>query len=433
MKTKPIDPAALVALAMRSIYHSGMTTLSGGNISLMDRQGRIWITPGGVDKGSLGPADIVMVDQEGKCSGRHKPSSELPFHRAAYRARSGIGAVLHAHPPALVAFSAARLLPEQRILPALACGRLGMAAYALPGSPELGEAVAGRLSAGDDAVILMNHGVVVAGQDLEEAYQRFRALEFSARVEIAARRLLHPDRFKTGTSLPITPTHQAEDGAQSGLGRSALDPSERRAARALIGIAERAREKGLCPMLGDSFSMRLGPSAFILALPSPALRGDIRCLSIGIDEGRMLPEALPCPASTSSIIKAHADIYAARAELGALILASPEHASAFAAVGIGIDTRLLPESYILLRSPPCLPRGSLPRDWAEALGPAQPLLVLGGLGVLASGRDPLEAYDRLEVAEFSARAIIGAKSLGAILPIGPREIEDIVRAFKLPS
>jgi ribulose-5-phosphate 4-epimerase/fuculose-1-phosphate aldolase len=93
---------------MQRIYQGRMTTLSGGNLSILDEDGSLWITPAGTDKGRLTPNDIVHVLADGSVEGPHRPSSELPFHRAIYASRPDLRAIVHAHPPALAAFSIAR-------------------------------------------------------------------------------------------------------------------------------------------------------------------------------------------------------------------------------------------------------------------------------------------------------------------------------------
>jgi L-fuculose-phosphate aldolase len=67
---------------MSRIYRYRMTTTSGGNLSIRDSNGDIWITPARVDKGSLRRDDIVCVRPNGTTEGPHPPSSELPFHQA---------------------------------------------------------------------------------------------------------------------------------------------------------------------------------------------------------------------------------------------------------------------------------------------------------------------------------------------------------------
>ena len=81
-----LHPKEKVAEILRRIYTFGMTTTSGGNVSMRDEKGNIWITPSSVDKGSITSADIVYIKNDGSVHGLHKPSSELPFHIAIYRA-----------------------------------------------------------------------------------------------------------------------------------------------------------------------------------------------------------------------------------------------------------------------------------------------------------------------------------------------------------
>ena len=98
-----VHPRDEIMLAMQRIYRYRMTTTSGGNISVREPNGDVWITPARVDKGNLSRDDIVCVRSGGEVVGPHPPSSEFPFHRAIYVARSDVQAVVHAHPVGLVA------------------------------------------------------------------------------------------------------------------------------------------------------------------------------------------------------------------------------------------------------------------------------------------------------------------------------------------
>ena len=112
MNIQYIHPADQLVMFMQRIYDKRLTTMSGGNLSIRDDDGNIWITPAGVDKGTLTRRDIICVKPDGTVIGPHKPSSELPFHISVYKMRSDLHAVLHAHPPALVAFSIVRQCPR---------------------------------------------------------------------------------------------------------------------------------------------------------------------------------------------------------------------------------------------------------------------------------------------------------------------------------
>ena len=126
MRFDLLHPADQLVMMMDRIYYRGMTTTSGGNLSIKDENGDLWITPSGVDKGTLTRDDIMLVKPDGTIIGRHKPSVEYPFHQSVYRRRPDIKAVLHAHSPGLVSFSIVRQMPPVNLIPNihLICGRI---------------------------------------------------------------------------------------------------------------------------------------------------------------------------------------------------------------------------------------------------------------------------------------------------------------------
>src|SRR3954454_524217 len=177
--------------AIQRIYSYRMTTTSGGNLSIREENGDIWITPARLDKGSLRRDDIVCVHPDGRIDGPHRPSSELPFHQEIYRTRHDIRGIVHAHPVALVAFSLVHVVPDTRLFHQArhVCGEAGFAPYELPGSAALGRNVAGIFGQLYDCVLLENHGGVTGGPPLQDASRRFETLEFTAKTIIKARQL----------------------------------------------------------------------------------------------------------------------------------------------------------------------------------------------------------------------------------------------------
>src|SRR6478672_10606549 len=151
-----LHPRDEILQAIQRIYRYRMTTTSGGNLSIRDEDGDIWITPARLDKGSLRRDDIVRVRADGSTEGLHRPSSEFPFHRAIYEARPDVRGIVHAHPVALVAFSICRQVPDTRLLPTArrVCGPVGFAPYALPGSEALGRHIAATFAEGFHCVVL---------------------------------------------------------------------------------------------------------------------------------------------------------------------------------------------------------------------------------------------------------------------------------------
>ena len=157
-----MHPAEQIVLLLNRVYQKGLTTTSGGNLSIMDSEGNIWITPSGIDKGSLSPSDICKVLPDGTVIGKYKPSVELPFHKLVYETRPDVSAVLHAHPPALVSYSLIREVPNANIIPTphQVCGPVGIAKYEVPGSDALAKRIVGEIKKGFNVVVMENHGVI---------------------------------------------------------------------------------------------------------------------------------------------------------------------------------------------------------------------------------------------------------------------------------
>ena len=211
-----VHPREELLQIMQRIYGYRMTTTSGGNLSVREPDGDIWITPSRVDKGSLRREDMVCVRCDGAIDGLHPPSSEFPFHKAIYGVRADIRGIVHAHSVALVAFSICGRVPNTRLFHRAdqVCGETGFAPYALPGSRALAESITAAFNQGFFGVILENHGVVVGGADLQNAFQRFETLEFTAKTIIKAS-TLGPVRYLTAEQLapsrrPAPPWPQGE-------------------------------------------------------------------------------------------------------------------------------------------------------------------------------------------------------------------------------
>jgi L-fuculose-phosphate aldolase len=156
----------------------------------------ILCTPTSVSKGMMAADDLVIVDMKGEQQeGKRRPSSELKMHLLFYDLRPDVMAVVHAHPPTATGFAAAGLSLDEPIVAevVLACGKIPLAGYATPGSPELA-ATMRPLMPTYDAILMANHGVVTGGYDLLNAYMKMETVEHCARINLVARQLgsVHP-------------------------------------------------------------------------------------------------------------------------------------------------------------------------------------------------------------------------------------------------
>jgi L-fuculose-phosphate aldolase len=130
----------------------------------------------------------------------------------------------------------------------------------------------------------------------------------------------------------------------------------------------------------------------------------------------------------------HERIYALHPEIGSVIIAHPPAIMAFAVTDVDFDSRLIPESYIMLRDVPRLPYAASTLDvegTARAFTASSPVIIVNNQCAIVSGTTLLNAFDRLEVLEYSAAAVIASKDLGKVVPISPEEVKAIEEAFHL--
>lgn len=167
-----------IIAAACAMHSDRLTVANSGNISMRHEQGLL-ITPSGVPYEQLKPQDIVMLDMQGNAvAGQLKPSSEWQIHRDIYRAKPQVQAIVHAHAESATALSVTRKpLPAFHYMVALFGGnQVPCAAYATFGTTQLSEAVLQAMD-GYNACLMANHGMIVTGSSLANAYTRALELE----------------------------------------------------------------------------------------------------------------------------------------------------------------------------------------------------------------------------------------------------------------
>ena len=367
---------------MRRIYDAGLTSVSGGNISYMDDEGTLWITPSGTDKAALSADQIVCVRPDGTMEGKYKPSVELPFHQLVYQLRPDVRMVVHAHPPLASAFAIARKQIDASLLPdaAALCGTMARAAYDLPGSISLGEKVAAGFGAGHDSVLLDSHGLAVVGDSAHTAFARLERLEALAHTLLLAQKLgLNPQKcpdLPQADYQPVLPSQDADSIRET-----------------LCTLTRRAYRKGLVQMLSGAFSQRCGKGFIIIekdADRSCATPEQMVCV-----EGDCC-EAGKIPATAAAL---HAQIYAAHPEIHSVCTACPPSATAFTLTDHPFPPVLLSESHIVLRS---VTSAATVEEALQVLAPNMPIVLLRGSCVITTAATPFTAFDRLEVLDMTA-------------------------------
>ncbi len=424
-----LPPAEQLVMILNRIYHYGMTTTSGGNLSLLDSNGDIWITPGGIDKGSLTSSDIVRVKPDGTIIGKYQPSCELPFHRSIYRNRPDIKAIVHAHPPALVSFSMVRKIPQIKLLPEvdLICGSIKMVEYALPGSADLGNKISTTFKSGVNIVMLENHGVVVGEENIFKAFMVFETLEFNAQMEINAYKIGYPLSLK---EMEIEDAKQIQSEAVAVMPKfvpNSYSSEERQARKDICAFIHRAYNQKLIAGSHGNFSIRLDAHSFIITPQGVDRR------YLNIDEiVRIDDDSREAGKTPGFSVLLHKLIYDSHPDVHSIIDAIPPGIMAFAVTKEEFDSRTIPESYIVLRNVQKAPfQSDICKMDLKLLTQENPIVLMDNYSLIITGNSLLKAFDRLEVAEYTAKTIIAAKSIGNIITIDPPKIEEIERAFPL--
>lgn len=427
MKKNMKHPADIIVDVMNRLYYHRLTTTSGGNLSIMDDEGNMWISPSGVDKGNLTRRDIMCVKPDGTIVGPHKPSSEYPFHLAVLRARKDLRAVLHAHPPALVAYSLMRKVPALDIYPGLsdASGNMAIATYALPGSDTLGEYIAREFRKGYDTVVLENHGVVIGAKSLEEAFCNFEALDFAARTGTYAANLKKPLSARPA-SVP-TPTPSAFEAS---IVDHALSNEEIDKRLEICDLAERSYEHVLFSATGGTIAARLSDGGMLVTPHG----GDVYKLDISdivyVKDGKCEKGKVP-----SAYAEFAQKVFDKHADIQGIAFSNAPHIMAFACTDAEFDARLIPESYICLKNVSkftCEEFYNETDKVADALTMKDPIAIIGNECAIVCGNSLLNTYDRMEVMEYGAESICYTASVGfPIVRISDEEIHDIEVAFKL--
>jgi len=419
-----LHPRDELMRTMERIYRYRMTTTSGGNLSIREPDGTVWVTPARVDKGGLRREDIVRVNPDGSTEGLHPPSSELPFHQMIYAARPEVGGVVHAHAVALVAFSITGQAPDTRLFHQSrhVCGPVGFAPYALPGSEDLGKSIADTFAEGFDCVVLENHGVAIGGENLQNAFQKFETLEFTAKTVIKARllgdvRYLSDEELELRNQVPPLEEFRPEQPSSREL--------ELR--RQLADFTRRGYQQRLFISTGGSFSARVDKDSFLIT-PSQADRHNL-----GVEDLVLVRDGrAEAGKRASRAARNHRAIYERHANVGAVLNASPVNVTAFSVTRAALDSRTIPESYLLLRDVGRVPYGAQfkdPEGLARQVSLSAPIALLENDGVLVVGASVLEAFDRLEVLESTSEALVNSRLIGEVAPMSEEVINDLKRAF----
>ena len=428
MNFEMLHPADQIVMLMNRIYYNDMTMTSGGNLSIRDENGTIWLTPSGIDKGNLRREDIMQIRPDGSIVGIHRPSVEYPFHLAIYKKRPDINAILHAHPPALVMFSMLRRMPDLSLIPDTRVfkDKISIAPYALPGSSALGSHIAREFEKGINSVILENHGVVVGAETLFNAFMNFEMLEFCARIQINATSIGGTIHGLSSEHMELFKLKTTKETAE--FTKTSYSSEELAIRRDMCELIHRAYGKQLFTSDQGTFSCRLSDGTFVI---TPYMKDrmylepeDLVLIRRGKHEAGKKP---------SRSYKFHAEIYKNNPDIQSVIIAHPPNIMAFAVTEKELDPSFLPEVYLTLRNIHKYPFGSTfiePEKLASEISEKNPVAIIENDCVVAVGTSLLKTYDKLEMLEYTAKSFVQAACLGGeIVGISPIELHEVEAFF----
>ncbi len=421
-----MHPKELVSLILSKVYKAGYTTTSGGNISIRDEQNDVYMTPTAVDKGSITEKDISCVKADGTVEGIHKPSSEYPFHLGIYREREDINAIIHVHSPALVAFSIVASRPDTKLAPWAyqICEEMGIVSSEVPGSQELGDAISSEFAKGYNGAIMLNHGVVVGGKDMLEAYNRFETLELLAQTIIFSAEL--------GETKSLT-----DDQLKEYVEKTSIDyavntdvkysSKEKTIRKEIVSFMDRANSQKLIFSNVGAISVRLEGNNFVTT-PENKNRWNldeselVQVVDGKIEEGKV----------TNIYTAIDQQIFEQNPDVNAIVHSASPNLMAFSLVHKKLDVRTIPESWIFLQDVVEIPFGEQYADnnkIAEILTIGSPLAIIDNDSAVAVGKDLTLAFDRLEIGEFSAKSLIMGSKIGTFKPMTDEEVEALRLAY----
>jgi L-fuculose-phosphate aldolase len=287
----------------------------------------------------------------------------------------------------------------------------------------LGESIANTFAQGFEVVLLENHGVVTAGPDLLTAFQRLETLEFCARTEVLASRLgpiqaLTDDQIAQFEKLRVAlPTFRPERHSSR----------ERELRQAVRRMVHRAYEQRLMTSTEGTVSARVEGDSFLIT-PYGVDRSyleidDIVLVQSGHAEQGKQP---------SRAVRLHQVIYADHPDIHCVITAQSPNAMAYAVTGQRLDSKTIPESFVVLRNVPLIPYGQpyeSPEVVSTALSKNSPAVLFENDTLLATGGSIPQAFDRLEVADFTALSLLNTLQIGPLVPISDEEFKELEEKF----
>ncbi|QTA81788.1 Aldolase, Class II [Desulfonema limicola] len=173
-----------IVLFGNKLISSGLTTGTGGNLSILNREkGLAAISPTGIEYSEIKPEDVVVLDMDANIvDSKKKPSSEYGFHLALYKKRLDICSVIHTHSAYATTMACLQWeIPAVHYLVGFSGHKVPVAPYAEFGTRELADSITMTIK-DYNAVLMANHGMAAVGESIARAFAVAEEIEFVARI-----------------------------------------------------------------------------------------------------------------------------------------------------------------------------------------------------------------------------------------------------------
>jgi L-fuculose-phosphate aldolase len=369
----------------------------------------MWITPTGIDKGSLQGGDIVRIFRNGRIEGKHLPSSEYRIHHKILLERPDIKAVIHAHSPAQVTMSILHKIPETKLYLAAyeAVPKIGLAEYAMPGTVGLVDCVGNVFAKGYNTAILKNHAAFLGSTvDIFDAMNRFEELDFAERLFVHAHTLGIPEPASEKQLM----VYQKEFSiVLPEYIPQSISPEECLLREELATLSCRAYQRSLFTGFNGVISARLDGNNFIITRDGCDNAYITADDFIHIEDGKR-----EAGMQTAASVELHYQIYQKHPDVNSIIIAAPIYSMAFVITGQEYNVHMIPESYGVLKNSIQYQFDDLfePEQITNDLSLETPFALVKNYGVILVGPNPILTFDKLEVCEFTAQSIHQARMIG---------------------
>lgn len=411
----------IICYYIKRLYDKKLTTMSGGNLSVKS-ENFVYVTPSEIDKGNLKTDDIMEVLNTGEIYGKHKVTSEFPVHKAVYEMNHDMNAILHSHTSSILGFSTAHILPKVKLLANVAYdlnGKIEIAKYADPGTKQLADETVKVLNGSNAVAILENHGLFIVDHTMEDCYDKLENLDLVCRIESNIKKI-------GGTPKELTEEQidQYKNDVENNLTRSEEDNGGYQEERKLLAeLLKRLYSRGISTCKNACFSWRL-KNHDILVNPDNT---DVTTLKpedlVLIHDNKYCGEKKP-----HRDFLFHLSIYKNHDHINNVISSCPPYAMAYACSDQEYVTRVIAECYGYLRNiekKELKSRSEMEELLKGYFDDYHNTVLIQNYACIVTGPHPLKTYDRMEVAESTAEAIIETFPVNKPVLMDQRAVEVI--------